>query len=238
MLLRRIMKHVTDQNWFAVLLDFVIVVSGVWLALFVGQTADDRNRQAEFEVIFDGLKGELAYNYFTAHERLLVSPCRVQKSKELSEALLNVDEPWPGKPGVFGDDQLGTYNYRAFPDAIRVPFGHWTDVYFQSIKGNSALNLIPAAYGAPLISWYNQIGKVTDTEEHVYRIAGRLNTLAYPAELSISDLEGTGFLTSGDLQSINGLTADQLRAYKNSRIELYQQIYGECAASIDMALVD
>lgn len=35
MLLRRITKHVKDQNWFAVALDFVIVVAGILLALQV-----------------------------------------------------------------------------------------------------------------------------------------------------------------------------------------------------------
>ena len=32
MLLRRITKHVKDQNWFAVALDFVIVVAGILIA--------------------------------------------------------------------------------------------------------------------------------------------------------------------------------------------------------------
>ena len=31
MLLRRITKHVKDQNWFAVVLDFAIVVAGVMM---------------------------------------------------------------------------------------------------------------------------------------------------------------------------------------------------------------
>ncbi|MFT4790393.1 MAG: hypothetical protein ACI95X_003240, partial [Paraglaciecola sp.] len=32
MLLRRIITHVKDQNWFAVVLDFVIVVLGILIA--------------------------------------------------------------------------------------------------------------------------------------------------------------------------------------------------------------
>lgn len=36
MLLRRITKHVKDQNWFAVVLDFLIVVFGVFIGLQVG----------------------------------------------------------------------------------------------------------------------------------------------------------------------------------------------------------
>lgn len=42
MLLRRMMEHVTDQNWFAVGLDFFIVVSGVALAFQLTSWAQDR----------------------------------------------------------------------------------------------------------------------------------------------------------------------------------------------------
>ena len=35
MLLRRITQHVKDQNWFAVLIDFAIVVFGVFIGIQV-----------------------------------------------------------------------------------------------------------------------------------------------------------------------------------------------------------
>ncbi|MBL1430774.1 MAG: hypothetical protein COA60_004565 [Robiginitomaculum sp.] len=45
MILRRITKHVKDQNWFAVGLDFFIVVFGVFVGLQVQQWALERQRQ-------------------------------------------------------------------------------------------------------------------------------------------------------------------------------------------------
>ncbi len=44
MLLRRITKHVTDQNWFAVFLDLIIVVLGVYIGLQVQQWALEKER--------------------------------------------------------------------------------------------------------------------------------------------------------------------------------------------------
>ena len=35
MLLRRVMQHVKDQNWFAVCIDFLIVVVGVFIGIQV-----------------------------------------------------------------------------------------------------------------------------------------------------------------------------------------------------------
>jgi hypothetical protein len=42
MLLRRITKHVTDQNWFAVFIDFLIVVVGVFIGIQVANWNDER----------------------------------------------------------------------------------------------------------------------------------------------------------------------------------------------------
>lgn len=42
MILRRLTKHVQDQNWFAVGLDFVIVVAGVFLGIQIGNWNADR----------------------------------------------------------------------------------------------------------------------------------------------------------------------------------------------------
>ncbi|MEO0817453.1 MAG: hypothetical protein AAFX86_09110 [Pseudomonadota bacterium] len=52
MLLRRVTQHVKDQNWFAVLLDFAIVVFGVLLAIQVSNWNDARSdRRAEREIL-------------------------------------------------------------------------------------------------------------------------------------------------------------------------------------------
>jgi len=51
MLLRRMTKHVQDQNWFAVLLDFLIVVIGVFVGLQVANWNEARVEQARGESI-------------------------------------------------------------------------------------------------------------------------------------------------------------------------------------------
>ena len=59
MLLRRVIDHVRDQNWFAVALEFVIVVSGVLLAFQVSEwSADQANREAE-RLYLSTMAGEL-----------------------------------------------------------------------------------------------------------------------------------------------------------------------------------
>ena len=55
MLLRRITKHVTDQNWFAVALDFLIVVFGVFVGFQVQQWNQDRSDKANGRQYLEGL---------------------------------------------------------------------------------------------------------------------------------------------------------------------------------------
>jgi len=47
MLLRRITKHVKEQNWFAVLLDFLIVVFGIFVGLQVDNWNEERKSRVE-----------------------------------------------------------------------------------------------------------------------------------------------------------------------------------------------
>ena len=53
MLLRRVIEHVKAQNWFAVCLDFIIVVIGVFLGIQIGNWNEDRifeNRERQLLV--------------------------------------------------------------------------------------------------------------------------------------------------------------------------------------------
>ena len=48
MILRRFIRHVQDQNWFAVALDFVIVVFGVFMGFQVQQWNQERGSESNF----------------------------------------------------------------------------------------------------------------------------------------------------------------------------------------------
>ena len=62
MLLRRITKHVRDQNWFAVWLDFVIVVVGVFIGIQVANWNESRANRTEYLHALDRLEAEIVDN--------------------------------------------------------------------------------------------------------------------------------------------------------------------------------
>jgi hypothetical protein len=71
MLLRRMTQHVTDQNWFAVGLDFVIVVAGVFLGIQIGNWNADAALSRKAVVLERQLVFELADEVIDYRARLL-----------------------------------------------------------------------------------------------------------------------------------------------------------------------
>lgn len=59
MLLRRVMQHVKDQNWTAVILDFFIVVAGVYIGIFLGDIQDERNFASDTRRALSAVEDEL-----------------------------------------------------------------------------------------------------------------------------------------------------------------------------------
>lgn len=98
MLLRRIITHVKDQNWFAVVLDFVIVVLGILIAFQITNWADnarEQNNLDEAEII---LKEDLLSNYYSSYALLAMSECRMSYLKNLGNKLLEQNDQWQGQP--------------------------------------------------------------------------------------------------------------------------------------------
>jgi len=59
MLLRRVTKHVTDQNWFAVFIDFFIVVVGVFIGIQVANWNDTRLENKLSEDFTERLRADI-----------------------------------------------------------------------------------------------------------------------------------------------------------------------------------
>lgn len=69
MLLRRVIDHVRDQNWFAVALEFVIVVVGVFIGIQVSNWNDARAfRERETELLIE-LRRELEASIANADQK-------------------------------------------------------------------------------------------------------------------------------------------------------------------------
>jgi len=69
MILRSVMKHVRDQNWFAVFLDFLIVVVGVFIGIQVANWNEMRREDATGRAYLDRIQEDLAVDRATLEDR-------------------------------------------------------------------------------------------------------------------------------------------------------------------------
>jgi hypothetical protein len=93
MILRSVMKHVRDQNWFAVGLDFLIVVVGVFIGIQVANWNDLRRERLEEASILARLQVEV--------EALI----DVQRA-ELADTEARAMRLLPAQPVLFGQEPI------------------------------------------------------------------------------------------------------------------------------------
>lgn len=65
MILRRIKAHIEKENWFAVGIDFLIVVVGVFIGLQVSNWNEARGEAAEYKLALERIESEIATNLKT-----------------------------------------------------------------------------------------------------------------------------------------------------------------------------
>ncbi|MEE4175337.1 MAG: hypothetical protein V2I57_13875 [Xanthomonadales bacterium] len=88
MLLRKLTQHVQDQNWFAVVLDFFIVVIGVFIGIQVANWNDVQQDKAGLAASLERLDKELVQN-LDMIERVLVNFEEGQADLDLGRDALN-----------------------------------------------------------------------------------------------------------------------------------------------------
>lgn len=105
MILRRLTGHVKDQNWFAVALDFVIVVLGVFIGLQVSNWSDARETRQRAGIFSERLKEDLGYEAW-AYDYLIEYNKDVRAAARAALDSINGETP-------LSDEQFLINAYRA-----------------------------------------------------------------------------------------------------------------------------
>lgn len=95
MILRRITEHVKAQNWTAVGLDFVIVVTGVFIGIQVSNWNEVRRDHAEEKVILGRLSEEISANLEATDQAVDSHRRREQIIRNVVQALQGDPETMP-----------------------------------------------------------------------------------------------------------------------------------------------
>ncbi len=89
MLLRRITQHVKSQNWFAVFVDFLIVVVGILIAFQFTKWADEQSDKQSLYIALERLQDEIKFNLSEIEKMSKRHEKITQAGKELLAAARN-----------------------------------------------------------------------------------------------------------------------------------------------------
>lgn len=183
MILRRVTQHVRDQNWFAVALDFVIVVFGVGAAMLGQQWLSDRQQRADMSVADLAVQSDMIFNYSMAKERLAVADCRKEAQQAVAAQLLEPGENWTPMPRINSDLTLHT----ALPVVFRSPSRNWGSRVWDAELARGTFNGMDQTRRENLDLLFKQAGRAEEMQDAIYTLQGRLKTLAVATTISQSD---------------------------------------------------
>jgi hypothetical protein len=137
MILRRLTQHIKDQNWFAVGLDFVIVVVGILLAFQITSWSEVRGEKVALARAEVAIAGDLIDNYINAKERIALSECRKLGLRALGERLLQPGDRWEAAPNISNDTELA-----AFPAVVGSPKRFWKTRIWETELARGSFDLM------------------------------------------------------------------------------------------------
>lgn len=255
MLLRRLTKHVKDQNWFAVALDFLIVLAGILIAFQITNWSEERSERAELARAEVALQYDLARNYFNAAERISLTDCRVAELGGLADRLLAPGEAWEGMARQESDVVLP----RAIDGVLRSPSRNWGSRVWTTGLARGTFNQMEAERRSRLDLLFQQTKHAQALQEDIQTLQARLKILSRTTELSrtdrlryfdiISEIDES----SGLLELIAGQTVDaieqigvrldearksELRELLAERNSARKAVYGACAKRVTLPFLE
>lgn len=213
MLLRRITKHVTDQNWFAVFIDFLIVVFGVFIGIQVANWNGKIQDLAKEQVYLTRLSDELN----VIIERLEGGSETFLASVNAYQLLLDTRKEYQNNPDNFVVDK----------DTLTQAFGSLTKgrvpasspAVFEEMVANGELTLIrniklrQALYefdefsNVSLQAWSTLRDQLLNAMEPtigilIYKAEITNKVDSYKGSLVPDEFDSTRFLTQPDLTGV------------------------------------
>ena len=254
MILRRITKHVKDQNWFAVGLDFFIVLAGILIAFQITNWNEAKSERTELARTEIALQNELSRNYFNAAERVSLTDCRTATLRDLADRLLAPDDVWEGMPRLDSNALP-----RAIEPVLRSPSRVWGSRIWKAGLERGTFNQMEAERRRELDMIFQQTERVNALQDEIRALQGRLKLLGRTTELSRTDRlryfdiiseidENSVFLEliAGQIMggieqigvSLDEATKPEIREFLAERNTTRKDIYGTCAKPITLPFLE
>lgn len=93
------MQHVNEQNWFAVWLDVLVVIFGVYIGIYLGEVADERSTRSEVHDALEVIRLQLEQDLQDVDRIIAYRQEKLQQPERLLQLLARdeIDEPTFGR---------------------------------------------------------------------------------------------------------------------------------------------
>ena len=255
MILRRITQHVKEQNWFAVALDFLIVVIGVGAAMLGQQWISNGQQRADMRVAEIAVQSDLLVNYSSAKERLAIVECRAEAYQAIAAQLLESGETWTGLPRVNESEDVRF----VLPNLLRAPNRGWGSRHWTAGLARGTFDQMDEEQRSRLDETFQLSEAAQKFQQDIFTLQGQMKALAVTTTIGQSDrlryydMLGELDAKSGALELISPQIIERIEAQNielsdadiQSGLEALAQfnergraVYGECYLPIEMAFFD
>jgi len=150
MILRSLTKHVRDQNWFAVGIDFVIVIVGVFIGIQVANWNEARQQDALGEIYLVRLGEDLS-----AMDAYLVGMiAETEKRSALTQRLLSAAASYIDADSAAAEDALIEATHAFFTEGWRTPRLTVVRAVFDDLQSTGNQSLINRELRNRITSYY------------------------------------------------------------------------------------
>lgn len=254
MLFRSISKHVQDQNWFAVGLDFFIVVVGILLAFQITNWSEARQKATELKRAEASIQSDLRSNYYFAQERLSLADCRVNRIREVSERLLEPSDNWQGMPLPTVETQ-NALNL-TIDSVLRSKSRPWGSRVWKAELSLGTFSLMDTDRRELLDMLFYQAERMQRLQDEILTLQARLNvlsqttTILQPDRLRYFDIlteidhknallelmaqQLSSRITTVGIDRVDRQTRSEMVSFMTEDYERQKAEYGDCMKPIDL----
>lgn len=166
MLLQRVTKHIKEQNWFAVIIDFLIVVSGIFIGLQVTEWSNSESEKLRLDKQFSLLRDEAKLNDSLIQNRL-------NSSSEILAHIEFIEENL--KPDATSEKAM--FILQRLVRTAGLPELTLQEIALNDLESSGALREIRGSKISKAISnWKKQQAKVLRVERDVLHFRDRYMT--------------------------------------------------------------
>ena len=183
MLFRRIKAHIEKENWFAVFIDFLIVVVGILIAFQITNWNERREADVNLERAEAAIQAEVYLNYINLKERVALTQCRKESLRDLGQRLLEPGDDWER---VYRDAE-DTPEGPAFRSVLQSPNRPWKTSVWDAELARGSLNNMEQDKWIALDAVYGVIKYVEVLQEKIHTSQNQLVALAHTTQLSQTD---------------------------------------------------